>query len=508
MLQMPVLRWGAPYTSMEVDEVVHFSTGEPIARVSRANGGLVQRDARKAQQAGQAVVRRVIKPVTTRIAPYARRAWAAVATAWRTTFRPFLKSWGIVFAGTTWALALMVAPAPTLLATGAAGLAFLGLAKGVEKLQAASSKLARVALGVLEFGVQLVRTLFYTATAAMVLLTAAVSLPLLLVYVTDLAMAHFTGVRTVSRLAPAIEMATASASAAPVASETVFEKVHTRVRSRHERQEDLEVPTVIRRRAAQQRQRIEVVSPLEATEVMSDYGPADPRPSSPAHAAELGLIAPDPALSSSRAKSKALRAVGAEEMFDMPCCEACGTIEEGIRVRSASVPFATAGNIGAVEEAERPMLCSECHAAECEDIALALTGVSLKARNVDVRLNDRGLATLPQLELSREHTDTLYWTTTATAWWRDRKGDNHERAWSCFHSGKVVATVTFAHRNRTFVATVRGKVIGSQRTLGAAKALANDALMDERNAVATFVEAIGGVLEAGEHPADLARQGG
>ena len=51
MLQLPVLRWGEPYTSMEVDEVVHFSTGEPIAKVSRANGGLIQRDARKAQRA-------------------------------------------------------------------------------------------------------------------------------------------------------------------------------------------------------------------------------------------------------------------------------------------------------------------------------------------------------------------------------------------------------------------------------------------------------------------------
>jgi acyl-CoA reductase-like NAD-dependent aldehyde dehydrogenase len=51
MLQLPVLRWGQPYTSMEVDEVVHFATGEPIAKVSRANGGLIQRDMRKAQRA-------------------------------------------------------------------------------------------------------------------------------------------------------------------------------------------------------------------------------------------------------------------------------------------------------------------------------------------------------------------------------------------------------------------------------------------------------------------------
>src|SRR5690349_16973373 len=51
MLHLPVVRWGEPYDSMEVDEVVHFSTGEPIAKVSRANGGLIQRDARKAQRA-------------------------------------------------------------------------------------------------------------------------------------------------------------------------------------------------------------------------------------------------------------------------------------------------------------------------------------------------------------------------------------------------------------------------------------------------------------------------
>jgi acyl-CoA reductase-like NAD-dependent aldehyde dehydrogenase len=51
MLQLPVLRWGQPYTSLETDSVVHFSTGEPIAKVSRANGGLIQRDKRKAARA-------------------------------------------------------------------------------------------------------------------------------------------------------------------------------------------------------------------------------------------------------------------------------------------------------------------------------------------------------------------------------------------------------------------------------------------------------------------------
>jgi acyl-CoA reductase-like NAD-dependent aldehyde dehydrogenase len=51
MLNIPVLRWGTPYTSIDVDPVVHFATGEPIANVSRANGGLIQRDMRKAARA-------------------------------------------------------------------------------------------------------------------------------------------------------------------------------------------------------------------------------------------------------------------------------------------------------------------------------------------------------------------------------------------------------------------------------------------------------------------------
>ncbi|HXW05638.1 MAG TPA: aldehyde dehydrogenase family protein [Vicinamibacterales bacterium] len=51
MLTLSVLRWGQPYESMDVDQVVHFATGEPIAKVGRANGGLIQRDMRKAQRA-------------------------------------------------------------------------------------------------------------------------------------------------------------------------------------------------------------------------------------------------------------------------------------------------------------------------------------------------------------------------------------------------------------------------------------------------------------------------
>ncbi len=51
MLNIPILRWGTPYESLELDEVVHFVTGEPLATVSQANPGLMARDMRFAKRA-------------------------------------------------------------------------------------------------------------------------------------------------------------------------------------------------------------------------------------------------------------------------------------------------------------------------------------------------------------------------------------------------------------------------------------------------------------------------
>ena len=68
MLHLSILRWGQPYQSLEKDEVVHFSTGEPIATVSRANGGLIQRDARKAWRARQVLLDIPIAGLIERIA--------------------------------------------------------------------------------------------------------------------------------------------------------------------------------------------------------------------------------------------------------------------------------------------------------------------------------------------------------------------------------------------------------------------------------------------------------
>src|SRR5437867_3418953 len=55
MLNLPILRWGEPYTSLEQDSVVHFMSGETLAKVSQANAGLLGRDMRKARRAREAL---------------------------------------------------------------------------------------------------------------------------------------------------------------------------------------------------------------------------------------------------------------------------------------------------------------------------------------------------------------------------------------------------------------------------------------------------------------------
>jgi acyl-CoA reductase-like NAD-dependent aldehyde dehydrogenase len=55
-IRIPVLRWGRPYTSLDEEKVLHFASGEPLARVSQANTGLLARDLRAAERARDALL--------------------------------------------------------------------------------------------------------------------------------------------------------------------------------------------------------------------------------------------------------------------------------------------------------------------------------------------------------------------------------------------------------------------------------------------------------------------
>jgi len=67
MQHFPILRWGEPYTSLEKETVVHFDTGEPLCEVSQANGGLIDRDLRKANRAREKLLEMDCKDLVERM---------------------------------------------------------------------------------------------------------------------------------------------------------------------------------------------------------------------------------------------------------------------------------------------------------------------------------------------------------------------------------------------------------------------------------------------------------
>ncbi|MEM9587752.1 MAG: aldehyde dehydrogenase family protein [Planctomycetota bacterium] len=56
MITLSPLRWGKPYESLELKDVVHFDTGEPIAKFGTIGGGIVARDMRQSHKAREALL--------------------------------------------------------------------------------------------------------------------------------------------------------------------------------------------------------------------------------------------------------------------------------------------------------------------------------------------------------------------------------------------------------------------------------------------------------------------
>jgi len=56
MIELPAIRWGEPYESLDVDEIPHFYSGEPVARVHTVGAGIIRRDAKHAKRARQALL--------------------------------------------------------------------------------------------------------------------------------------------------------------------------------------------------------------------------------------------------------------------------------------------------------------------------------------------------------------------------------------------------------------------------------------------------------------------
>ncbi|HEV8486523.1 MAG TPA: aldehyde dehydrogenase, partial [Blastocatellia bacterium] len=73
MLQIPLLRKGEPYTSLDLVRVPHHRTREPFVEISQANTGLIRRDLRD-QERGRAALAKLstaeLVDICTRAAEY------------------------------------------------------------------------------------------------------------------------------------------------------------------------------------------------------------------------------------------------------------------------------------------------------------------------------------------------------------------------------------------------------------------------------------------------------
>ncbi len=56
MLELPAIRWGESYESLDVDVITDFSTGEPVAKVHTVGAGIIRRDAKQASNARRALL--------------------------------------------------------------------------------------------------------------------------------------------------------------------------------------------------------------------------------------------------------------------------------------------------------------------------------------------------------------------------------------------------------------------------------------------------------------------
>lgn len=401
----------------------------------------------------------VASKATKRIQPIATRAWTVA-------LRPFLKG---VAAGVAFFMLLVsafVSPVATIVGLWVAALAFLAAARGLQWLERNehTSRFARITLSALNAIALTLRAAAYVFSAFVAIALCATSVPFAVFTALLLVLAYFDvrGAGTIAFLAWCLFSGSWAlgllwllwrGASTAARDEVIAEEVpaYSEIRLKPVRHED-----VLRAKRA-----------MEATDAVLV----------PLGTEEVAHLVNEPAW---------------DELFDnVIACEACGTTKGALRIRSNALPFATAGDKPGTEHPESDhMLCSSCYALECEDNAIAMTGVSLKKRSVQVTLTAVGRAALPEYQQSKTDITQVYWATVS--WWRDRKNNHHVRQWDCFHDGKVVATVVYDHTRKVYRASALGKFLGTKTGELAAKSLATDAIFDEANAVDRMVEAFDG----------------
>lgn len=429
------------------------------------------------------IVTKSVRTFATRVRTVTAKAVAVVkpvvVRAWTRALRPFLKGVMAGIAAFVFIVSAIVAPVTTVLLVLGLGLFFLVAAWGVKQLELRefSSRAASIALRVLDGIAKVFVAIAYAASFIMAVSMALASWPFAVFSIVLLTLSYFDmrGAGTISFLLWSLLSGNwalgltwllwrgALRVAAPRPASDVPEYSEMR------REPLIHADTLRRTRDVPR-----------GAEEMTAYPQAE-----------------DAVIIEEYRAETAVESDWVDVWEGNDACAACGTTEGALRVRSNALPFVTVAggeNAGMPHAQASDMLCSDCYSAECEDNVVAMTGVSLRKRSVDVMLNALGRKTLPEVAASEKDASTLHWA--VVGWWRDRRGNHHERQWDCYHAGKVVATVVYDHPRKVYRASAFGRLIGTKTALSVAKRLASDIVSDEGLATLRMVNALDDVSKA------------
>lgn len=476
---------------------------KPAAKTTFVRGGKVYTGTKARIVRIASNLQNSVKRIATKVAPRVSRFWTL-------SLRPMLAAMLIAFAFTGLLVAAVFAPFVTALVLLGGALGVFGMAMGLKRLElreAAGSRAAHVILNIIEGVAQFLRAFMYAVTAVAVFAMCLVSLPFALFVAVDLVLSYFEvrGATTIAFLVSCL----ASGNWAMALAWLMWRGMRGGVIT------ERSVPAYSEIRRSSDTHADTRHAKKDVTPAMAPNNPETWTRGNYLHATGTEELwgtefdAPPPSVvvhdDADEGRSVPVQRWDVAVTNEIKC-SSCNTDKGAMRLRSHSfVQLHTREAVavgdslakmlewtpvaGAPFERSTEMLCSACYVAECEDLAITYTGVSLDKVSVEVRLNKTGIEHSPEHAKSVFEPESFVWL--VSGWWRDKAGTQHAREHSCLVNGKVVATVVKDHRRNVFRATVLGKLVdsGVTKTLETAKYAAQSDLNDELNAVDRHVEA-------------------
>lgn len=440
------------------------------------------------------------------------RTW--IRDAWRRVLRPFLKLRVIAFTVVIGAVALVVAPLFTLAFAFCVGAMLWSLSHVVERLEASTSRAARMTLKVIEAIAQGLKVLAYITAAALTVFVAMGSVAFALAEVLELVLRYFdvmdavglstlfyfllSGNWVVFCLLGTLHVTSYSRAAArkrAVDQQTV--KVEHGNRRTTSVAQDSYLPTTLEKLPSRAGLAVDEIALVEKGDFEA--------------AAQLIASRATGSMGHTVAEARTwVSRVGKEENISprrvkLPKCSACGIDDGGARFGLRNHKGLCSGCFDKLDNEDALNAAKDGRLTKTDVATARKHGVKVP-KQVNDAVNNRPVnqrVSIPSEEFeklsarvnSQDDHSKIHWAETAR--WYDRDSKPHGREWLGFVDGSTVAMVEYHHEknNRGFEAWLLGATRDADRKVGMFHGLvgAQDAIGD---ALTNQQLVVGGMLDA------------